>query len=222
MLTPRHVIRALIVAAMILLTAASSLAAQSDGEITSPEDFGGFAWLANRFYIHDPEALRDAVADVATPENIPPVMAIVMVMAFESEREAEAAFIPYSELMAESASSEMEQASEGEPVDDVGDEALAFSATGTSEDYPVDTTTLTVRDGDVIYLSISMTANGTSGDLSRELMDRMLAGEMSDDEVVFDPTGESTGGAFALFPTEGDEILGGMGVQSDQYLAADD
>lgn len=214
----------LMLAALLLVTFATPLTAQSNREYSAPEDFEGFDYLANRFYVHDSADLRETVtaADVA-PEDFPPVMAIVMVMAFDSEEHATRAFGPYSELMAKSVSSELNDKATGEPVDALGDDALAFHSTDTSEDYLVDVTTLTVREGDVIYLALTMTANGTSDDLSREYMDYMLDREISDEEVIFIESGESTGGAFALFPTpDNDDLLGGMDIQSDQYLTASD
>jgi hypothetical protein len=217
----RHIL-SLGLALILLMASAAPLAAQDDQGIDSPDDFEGFVFLADRYYVHDPEALEAAVtAATATPAAFPPVMAIVMVMAFDSAANGEAAFVPFSELMADSVTSELDDASAGEPVADLGDEALAYHAADESDGFRVDVTILTVRKGEVIYLALTMTANDTSDDLSRAFMDVMLSREIGDGDVEFQEDGSSTGGAFDLFPTlEDDDLLGGMEIQSDQYLTA--
>ena len=219
---PIQHLTAVILATLLLASTAGPLAAQSSDEYSSPEDFAGFQLLANRYYLHDPAGMRDIVtAASATPAAFPPIMAIAMVMVFDSEDHAEAAFVPYSELMAGSVNSELDDETSSTTVDDLGDDALVFRSTDDTDGYLVDATTLTVLDGDTIYLALTMTANDTSDDLSHTLMDFMLEREFSDDEVMFVETGGSTGGPFALFPTEDDvDILGGMDIRSDQYLTA--
>lgn len=216
-----HRIRPILVALLVLLVAVP-VAAQSARDYDAPEDFDGFQALANRFYIHDPRALEEIVSsgDIA-PEDYPPVMAIVMVMVFDTDEHAGAAFVPYSELMAGSVSGEMEQSATPEPRGAPGEDTLVFRAVDDADGYPVDVTTITVREGEVIYLALAMTANGTSGDLSGDLMTFMLERVPGEDDVDFDEAGGSTGGPFALFPTEDDVgLLRGMDVQSDQYIDA--
>lgn len=207
-----------ILAALLALLIVLPASAQS-----SPEDFEGFHLLANRFYLHDPAALEEIVtSDDVAPEDYPPVMAIVMVMSFDTEAHAETAFLPFSELMAGSVSGEMEQSATPEASDAPGDDALIFRATDETGGYPVDVTTITVREGEVVYLALAMTANSTSEDLADDLMTFMLERNPDGDEVRFDESGGSTGGPFALFPADDAELLGGMDIQSDQYLRASD
>jgi hypothetical protein len=209
-------------ALLIALPGVQPVSAESGQTPAAPEDFEGFQLLANRFYIHDPEALEEIVtADDASPEAFPPVMALVMVMLFETEEHAEAAFVPYSELMAGTVSGELQHSATPEARETADGDALIFRARDDADGYPVDVTTITMREGDVIYLALAMTANGTSENLSDRLMRFMLEREPGHDEVSFSPGGGSTGGHFALFPTTGDEdLLGGMDIQSDQYLLA--
>jgi hypothetical protein len=205
----------------LLMMPTLSVAAQSEEMPRSPEDFEGFAYLANRYYLQDPGSLEEAVtAEGATPATYPPVMAIVMVMAFETEGHASTAFEPYTELMADAVTSEMDETSDAEPIEERGDQALRIASTGISDGYSIDMTLLTVREGEFIFLVLTMTANDSSVDLTDAVMEHMLDGEMSDADVEWDQSGASTGGPFALFPEEGDAILGGMDIQSDQYLTA--
>jgi len=207
---------------MLSVLVALPASAQDGRDDTSPEDFDGFQVLANRFYLHDPAALRDIVTSGDTaPADYPPVMAIAMVMIFDTVEHAETAFVPYSELMAGSVSGEMDEAATPDATPAIGDDTLVYRAIDEEDGYTVDATTITVREGEVIYLALVMTANDTSGERASDLMDVMLEREMSDDEVTFDEGGGSTGGPFALFPARDDEeILGGMEIRSDQYLTA--
>jgi hypothetical protein len=210
--------------AILLAAAFAPAAAQdADGEISAPEDLDGFSYLASRYYLYSPAGMREIVTgDYASPTDFPPIMAIVMVTAFDSEDAARNAFIPFSDFMAGTVGESLEAPStpvaEATPEGTTAETARVYRALDTSEDYPIDTTTRTVLDGPAIYLVIAMSANETSEAHSLALMEFMRSRELADEEPDFWPTGESTGGPFDLFPTEDDtDLLGGMDIRNDHF-----
>lgn len=212
---------------LLLATAFSPAAAQDSAvEINAPEDLDGFSYLASRYYLYSPAGMREIVTGgEATPAEFPPIMAIVMVTAFDSEEAASDAFIPFSDFMAGTVGESLEAPStpvaEATPDGTTAATSRVYRSIDTSEDYPIDTTTRTVLEGPVIYLVIAMSANETSDAHSLALMEFMRSRELGDEEPDFWPTGESTGGPFDLFPTEDDtDLLGGMEIRNDHYRSA--
>jgi hypothetical protein len=218
-------------AALLGLTLMSPVTAQDDeAALSDLSDIDGLQRLVARFYSVDFEAM---MASLSTPgageETMPDLSAYQFATAgvfqFESGETAEAGFDVLYEQLQTGLFEEDEAAElkiEESEVIDLGDEAMAITASGEEEGEPYFSYGFFVRDGQHIFYLLSVSGSENGAQMAHDLAQSMVDAEPGDAEETFVEDGTSTGGIWDLLPAADDEALGGMIPQSDEVVFPED
>lgn len=101
-------------------------------------------------------------------------------------------------------------------VTDLGDSAVAVTATGSVGQTPISMVVIVVQKGDlVLAVGGSVPAEQDLMPLARGILEGMLEREPGDSEETSDNVGRFSGGLWDIFPSGSDEALDGMRGQGD-------
>jgi hypothetical protein len=207
----------LLLSLVLSLAFASTAVTAQTPEITA-DDLEGLQSMAIRMFLQSEENVTGAINDGS---GIPPVVAATGAFIFDSDENAERALEPVTEVfateMVSSLGVSLDDMSQGEPVEDLGDNAELRHVMVTQSGLEMTVDILTVQEDETIFLFVTMVVGANQETFTMDLAELVLDAGVSDSAVEFDASGASTGGAFDAFPTEGDEILQGMEVQADMY-----
>lgn len=200
--------------ALIFTVGFTSAATAQEATPSGLEDIDGLESGYGRMYMVDYEALLaspEALEAITAGEE--PLVGIVGVFTFEDESAAGDAMGQFGEEF----TGEFFEGAEVEEVEvkDLGDAANGYTGEATvDEEMMAETSVVVVQEDERIYLAVVVGGEDTLA-MSESWVGFMLDGEVSEDEVVLNEDGTSTGGVFAVMPGEGDEILGGLLPFSD-------
>ncbi len=101
-------------------------------------------------------------------------------------------------------------------VTDLGDSAMAVTATGNVGQTPLSLAVIVVQKGDlVLAVGGSVTADQDLLPLARGILESMLERQPGEGEETSDNVGRFSGGLWEVFPPSGDAVLDGMRGQGD-------
>ena len=145
------------------------------------------------------------------------------ILEFEEDGNAEDAFTSFQDLSDEEVAGELDEDGSAtivrEDLDDLGDQATAFTVTTEEEEFGGTYRYVIVQDGN--YLLMAITAGTTEEDVAvadefaSEMVDN-LDGQSGPGE--FDEEGGSTGGLWDIFPSGDDEMFEGLVPLGDEVI----
>jgi hypothetical protein len=204
----------------LLLALGLTMSASGQEASSMEEELPGLESAYSRLFMPDFDAMFAALetpgADVEFDED-GVIMVMTMVFTFDSEDNAANAMDTLHEGFFETGE---EAETEETEVEDLGDQALMFSAVVEESGEPLTTISLFVQEGEHLYM---VTVGG--GELeagkqqTQDIGQFMVDAEITTDEVTFNEDGTSTGGVFDLMPTADDtELVGGLAPSSDMDM----
>lgn len=204
----------------LLLALGLTMSASGQEASSMEEELPGLESAYSRLFMPDFDAMFAALetpgADVEFDED-GVIMVMTMVFTFDSEDNAANAMDTLHEGFFETGE---EAETEETEIEDLGDQALMFSAVVEESGEPLTTISLFVQEGEHVYM---VTVGG--GELeagkqqTQDIGQFMVDAEITTDEVTFNEDGTSTGGVFDLMPTADDtELVGGLAPSSDMDL----
>lgn len=200
-----------------------SAAAQLDTDATEldPKDVPGLIAGYSRTYAPDIEAL------MATPSadllDLSAYMRNVSIMTyvFESDDTASDFFDMMKDQMTDELSAPSPELGQAEMSEVTEIDRDAMQVTVDMGDLGVGLTILMFIDGDTVFAIMAMDATVDDATaMAIDIANYLIDTEVQDDEVTFNEDGTSTGGVFDRMPASGDEIVGGLQVESDSDLFA--
>ncbi|MCO5218186.1 MAG: hypothetical protein M9909_05020 [Thermomicrobiales bacterium] len=200
-----------------------SVAAQLDTDATEldPKDVPGLIAGYSRTYAPDIEAL------MATPSadllDLSAYMRNVSIMTyvFESDDTASDFFDMMKDQMTDELSAPSPELGQAEVSEVTGIDKDAMQVTVDMGDLGVGLTILMFIDGDTVFAIMAMDATVDDATaMAIDIANYLIDAEVQDDEVTFNEDGTSIGGVFDRMPASGDEIVGGLQVESDSDLFA--
>ncbi|MCO5226437.1 MAG: hypothetical protein M9953_13950 [Thermomicrobiales bacterium] len=200
-----------------------SVAAQLDTDATEldPKDVPGLIAGYSRTYAPDIEAL------MATPSadllDLSAYMRNVSIMTyvFESDDTASDFFDMMKDQMTDELSAPSPELGQAEMSEVTEIDRDAMQVTVDMGDLGVGLTILMFIDGDTVFAIMAMdTTVDDATAMAIDIANYLIDTEVQDDEVTFNEDGTSTGGVFDRMPASGDEIVGGLQVESDSDLFA--
>ncbi len=200
-----------------------SVAAQFDSDATEldPKDVPGLIAGYSRTYAPDIEAL------MATPSadllDLSAYMRNVSIMTyvFESDDTASDFFDMMKDQMTDELSAPSPELGQSEMSEVTEIDKDAMQVTVDMGDLGVGLTILMFIDGDTVFAIMAMDATVDDATaMAIDIANYLIDTEVQDDEVTFNEDGTSTGGVFDRMPASGDEIVGGLQVESDSDLFA--
>ncbi|MCO5227686.1 MAG: hypothetical protein M9934_05305 [Thermomicrobiales bacterium] len=200
-----------------------SAAAQLDTDATEldPKDVPGLIAGYSRTYAPDIEAL------MATPSadllDLSAYMRNVSIMTyvFESDDTASDFFDMMKDQMTDELSAPSPELGQAEMSEVTEIDRDAMQVTVDMGDLGVGLTILMFIDGDTVFAIMAMdTTVDDATAMAIDIANYLIDTEVQDDEVTFNEDGTSTGGVFDRMPASGDEIVGGLQVESDSDLFA--
>lgn len=208
---------------MTLGLSVQSVAAQFDSDATEldPKDVPGLIAGYSRTYAPDIEAL------MATPSadllDLSAYMRNVSIMTyvFESNDTASDFFDMMKDQMTDELSAPSPELGQAEMSEVTEIDKDAMQVTVDMGDLGVGLTILMFIDGDTVFAIMAMDATVDDATaMAIDIANYLIDTEVQDDEVTFNEDGTSTGGVFDRMPASGDEIVGGLQVESDSDLFA--
>jgi hypothetical protein len=195
---------------LVLMFAFTSSAVAQDVPAMDPSEVDGLESGYARMYIADIDALMATPGALESIDAIP-LSGMAAVFTFEDEGAAEDAMGDFADEFANAFLEGAEVEAEETEIDDLGNQAVQYSGTSdVDETTTADTTMIIVQEGEFIYISFILGGEDVDG-LTRGLVEHMMDGEISDEEVVVVQDGTSTGGAFEIMPNaENPEDAAGM------------
>lgn len=175
------------------------------------DDIEGLESGYGRMYMVDFEVLLASpeALEAMTSGGETPVMGIVGVFTFEDDASAEDAL----EMFGDEFSASFFEGEEPEKaeIDDLGDNAIGYvGQADLDEETTMDTAVVVAQEETNLYLAVVFGGEDTLAE-TQSWVEFMLDGEISDDEVVIDTDGASTGGVFEVMPGEDDaDVTGGL------------
>jgi hypothetical protein len=217
----------LLLAALFALTLVPASAQDDiDNALEDVSQLDGIESAVSRSWTFDVDALLAQTPGSASAED--PLAGIAgtifltgLVMEFEGDREAEAAFTLYRDTLAAEFAT---YANDGEEItesaiDGLGDSAWGIDIHSTADDTEGYYRYLMVQDGTRFFVIVTAAttadATGSADRLAGYLVED---GAASDDDVSFNSDGTSTGGAWDIFPEDGHEALRGLVPAADEVL----
>ncbi|MCO5216772.1 MAG: hypothetical protein M9950_11560 [Thermomicrobiales bacterium] len=200
-----------------------SVAAQLDTDATEldPKDVPGLIAGYSRTYAPDIEAL------MATPSadllDLSAYMRNVSIMTyvFESDDTASDFFDMMKDQMTDELSAPSPELGQAEMSEVTEIDRDAMQVTVDMGDLGVGLTILMFIDGDTVFAIMAMdTTVDDATAMAIDIANYLIDAEVQDDEVTFNEDGTSIGGVFDRMPASGDEIVGGLQVESDSDLFA--
>lgn len=204
--------------ALIAMTAlTTSVGAQTPSEEMNPADIDGLQWGYGRLYAADMESMMDAMstpgAEMPDMENMV-LSGVTMIFKFDNDDNASKGLDQFGDAFAQEM---VGTKGDKEEVDDLGDEAVAYTGTTTEEGMDMASSTVFARDGDLIYGAVIV--GGKEDDakaMATDVITFMMDKGVSDSDVELNEDGTSTGGAFDAMPTADDaDVIGGLLPSND-------
>lgn len=213
---------ALLLSLVFALAVSSSAGAQSTPTL-DPGDVEGLESGYARMYIADIEAMMatpGAMEEMSLDDMALSGMAAVFT--FEDEGAAEDAFDLFGDQFAQGFMEGSGTEAEKSEIDDLGNQAVEYlGETEVDDETTSPTSMILVQDGEHIFIAMILGGAEVSDD-TRAFAEHLLDGEISDDEVVFNEDGSSTGGVFDIMPNEENtDIVQGMVPFMDADFMAD-
>lgn len=214
---------ALLLSLVFALAVSSGAGAQDSTPTLDPGDVEGLESGYARMYIADIEAMMatpGAMEEMSLDDMALSGMAAVFT--FEDEGAAEDAFDLFGDQFAQGFMEGSGTEAEKTEIDDLGNQAIEYlGETEVDEETTSPTSMILVQDGEHIFIAMILGGAEVSDD-TRAFAEHLLDGEISDDEVVFNEDGSSTGGVYDIMPNEENtEIVRGMVPFMDADFMAD-
>lgn len=195
----------------------------SDPSELDPKDVPGLLAGYSRTYAPDMEALMASPS--ADPLDLSAYMRNVSIMTyvFESDDTASEFFEMMKDQMNDELSAPSPELGQAELSEATDIDKDNMQVTVDMGDLGVGLTILMFIDGDTVFVVMAM--DGTVDDataMAVDIANYVIDADVKDDEVIFNEDGTSTGGVFDRMPAGGDDIVGGLQIDSDSDLFAEE
>ena len=167
----------------------------------------------------------------ATPDYQPDILGEPLtilggyVLAFDSGDNARSAYDAFAANIAAElgtmSASESDTITE-EPIDDLGDAATVATLVTDTDEYSAAVRYVLALEGSTFFLTMAIANSNDNAQPANELAAWLVnEGEPGDDQILFDPTGLSSGGPWDYFPASDNPLLTGLVPISDEVLYAE-
>lgn len=219
--------RILLVVSLILTFGFSlqGVAAQVDASMSGEPVLGDIEGLEaawSRTYMPDMDALFASPTANEEELDLSAMMRSVSIQAyvFDSDDSADAFMDSYGSDM-ESSLAEASDMGETEITDIEDLDREGIKVTIDSADLGIGMTVYVFADGNTVFTLIGMDADvEAASTLVHGVAEYIVDTEAETDEVSFKEDGTSTGGVFDRMPKAGDDLVGGLIIESDMDLMA--